>query len=118
MEAQGVTMRSIPRKARGRRNQFYGADGVDELLSCVLRLMAEVATVRERQYVTERVLAARGLDVGGEVEAWQPTVRDAEWLQAERERLIATVLAQLHAEPERPGAVQAAPPARSQRSRA
>jgi hypothetical protein len=53
-------MRRIPRKARGRRNQFFEAEGVDELLSCMLRLMSEVSALRERQFVTERVLESRG----------------------------------------------------------
>jgi len=51
-------MRQIPRKRRGQRHQFFDADGVDEVLSCVLRLTAEISAVKDRLYLAERVLEA------------------------------------------------------------
>ncbi len=82
----------LPRAARGRRNRFFESEGVDELLSMVLELTAEVATLRERLYVTERVLERHGLPVGEGIERYEITDEDDARLGAERERLLATVL--------------------------
>lgn len=82
----------LPRMARGRRNRFFEAEGVDELLSMVMELTAEVATLRERLYVTERVLEQNGLAVGEGIECYEISDEDDAWLTAERERLLSTVL--------------------------
>ena len=93
------TMKVIPRMAKGRRSRFFDADGVDELMSMVLELTAEVSTLRERQYVLERVLEEHNLPVGQAVESYQPTERDETLMGADRERLLSTVLRTLEAEP-------------------
>lgn len=91
-------MKKIPRLAKGRRNQFFDAGGVDELMSMVLELTAEVSVLRERQYATERILEQHNLPVGEALEAWQPTEADQAHLEADRERLIGTVLRTLEAD--------------------
>ncbi|MEM1089726.1 MAG: hypothetical protein AAF552_07120 [Pseudomonadota bacterium] len=91
--------RIIPRMAKGRRNRFFAAEGVDELLSMVLELTAEVSTLRERQYAMERVLEQHNLPVGDAVESWEPTEGDEAHLAADRERLLSTVLRTLEAQP-------------------
>ena len=88
-------MRQIPRKRRGQRHRFFDVDGVDELLSCVLRLTAEISAVKERLYLAERVLAKQGLDISDAIESYEPDDREQGELAASRERLIQTVLAQL-----------------------
>lgn len=55
-------MRQIPRKRRGQRHRFFESDGVDEVLSCVLRLTAEISAVKERLYLAERVLESRAFN--------------------------------------------------------
>ena len=92
-----MTDRRIPRKRRGQRHQFFDADGVDEVLSCVLRLTSEVSALSERVFITERVLEAQGIDVGREIEHYKLTDHDEVALSNERQRLIETVLAQLGA---------------------
>ena len=49
-------MRRIPRKRRGERNRFFQAEGVDELLSALLRLSAELSALKDRVYIAEKVL--------------------------------------------------------------
>jgi len=92
-----VSTRRIPRKRRGQRHQFFEADGVDELLSCVLRLTSEMSALSERLYLAERVLEARGIDMAGEIERYRLSEADEVALSTERQRLIETVLAQLGA---------------------
>lgn len=90
-------MSELPRKARGRRNQFFAADGVDELLSMVLQLAADVSALRERQYILEQVLAANGIAASEAVEAWQPGDEDRKRLAAARETMLASLLRNLQA---------------------
>ena len=95
-----MTTRRIPRKRRGQRHQFFDADGVDEVLSCVLRLTSEVSALSERLYLTERALEDKGMDVASAIESYQLSEADESALSAERQRLIETVLAQLGASSE------------------
>jgi hypothetical protein len=90
-------MSELPRKARGRRNQFFAADGVDELISMVLELAADVSALRERQYILEQVLSANGIAAGEAIEAWEPTAADREALAAARERMLSGLLRNLQA---------------------
>jgi len=92
-----VSTRRIPRKRRGQRHQFFEADGVDELLSCVLRLTSEMSALSERLYLAERVLEGKGIDMAGEIERYRLSEADEAALSHERQRLIETVLAQLGA---------------------
>ena len=85
-------MNAIPRKARGRRNQFFEADGVDEIISMVLELTAEVSAMRERHYLLERVLEANNIPAAAAIENYRQSEADRAHLAADRERLIATVL--------------------------
>lgn len=92
-----MSTRRIPRKRRGQRHQFFEADGVDELLSCVLRLTSEMSALSERLYLAERVLEGKGIDMAGEIEQYLLSEADEAALSTERQRLIETVLAQLGA---------------------
>ena len=92
-----MSTRRIPRKRRGQRHQFFEADGVDELLSCVLRLTSEMSALSERLYLAERVLEGKGIDMAGEIERYRLSEADEAALSTERQRLIETVLAQLGA---------------------
>ncbi|MEJ2534988.1 MAG: hypothetical protein P8008_05875 [Gammaproteobacteria bacterium] len=99
-------MSRIPTQARGRRNRFFEAEGVDELLSMVLELTAEISTLRERLYVTERVLEEHGLPVTEGIERYAPTEQDEARLAADRERLLGTVLRTLDADHAAPPSVR------------
>ena len=92
-------MERIPLKARGRGNRFFEAEGVDELISMVLELTAEISTIRERQFVTERVLEHHDIHVGDAVDAYQLSPEEERRLADDRERLIGTVLRTLDMAP-------------------
>ncbi|MEM1262739.1 MAG: hypothetical protein AAGH76_10115 [Pseudomonadota bacterium] len=87
--------KQLPTSAKGSRPRFFDAEGVDELLSMVLELTSELATLRERQYVTERVLADSGIDIREKIEAYQPDETASADLDALRERLLTTVMRSL-----------------------
>jgi hypothetical protein len=97
----------IPRKARGRRNQYFEADGVDEIISMVLELTAEVSALRERQYLLERVLEESGIDAGERIESYRCSDAQVEELAGDRDRLIRTVMRNLQARDPAPGPTSA-----------
>lgn len=106
-------MNRIPTQARGRRRQFFDAEGIDELIGAVLELTAEVSVLRERLFVTERVLERQGLSIGDAIERYTLDDDEREALAAERRRLLQTVLRSFEAPPRdgggtgrRPGATQ------------
>ena len=58
----------LPRKAKGRR-PAYSADGhVDKLYAMVMAMAGEVSVLRERLDTAERLLAAKGVLSGREIE--------------------------------------------------
>lgn len=62
------------------------------LFQALAALAEEVWIMKDRQRVTEAVLAKHGLDIAEEVDLFQPDEALAEALDAERERFIAAVL--------------------------
>ena len=88
-----MTDLKLPRHARGERPAFFPAEpAADRLLSMVLTLATELAVVRERLDTVERITAARGMDLAGEIDAYEPPigVREAReaWRQAFLDRLL------------------------------
>ncbi len=92
-------MKELPRMARGRRHRFFEADGVDELLSMVLELTAEISVTKERQFALERILEANGIDAGAEIERWMPSADEETRMAEVRQEMLARVLRTLDAEP-------------------
>ncbi|MEO0574171.1 MAG: hypothetical protein AAF004_01820 [Pseudomonadota bacterium] len=87
-----IRSEEMPRKARGKRARFFEAEGVDELLTMVIELTSQVSALRERQYVTEKVLSQKGIDVSDAIEHYQWTDSDEQIMGVERERLLHAVL--------------------------
>lgn len=82
----------IPRMARGRRNRFFDADGVDDLVAMVIELTSELSVLKERQYMTERVLEENGLSVSEGIENWQPSEAEENYMAEQRKNLLGNVL--------------------------
>ncbi len=61
------------RDARGKRPQFYEAQGLDQAMSMILVLASEFAVLRERMDTLERILEAHGIDAAAAIEAYAPT---------------------------------------------
>jgi hypothetical protein len=71
------------RHARGKRPHFYDTQGLDEAMSMIMVLVQEVAVLRDRIDIGERVLAKHGIDVAAEVDAF---VLDQPALEAREQR--------------------------------
>jgi hypothetical protein len=76
------------------------SDTVAQALLCLAR---EVWLLRDRQIVSEAILAERGLDLRAAIDHYQPSAEVAERLARERHRFTAEIVAAL-APPKGPAA--------------
>ena len=67
----------------------------DRVAQALLLLARELWLLRDRQIVTEAILAERGLDITAAVDDYQPAGAVAERLQRERRRFTADLMAVL-----------------------
>ena len=63
------------------------------LLEILLNVTQELWILRDRQIVTEQVLAEAGIDIRDKIDGYQPDAAMRERLDAERRRLIDLCLA-------------------------
>jgi hypothetical protein len=89
--------------AKGRRAQFYGEPGVDQLFGIVTALAAELSVAFERIETLERVLEKSGALRRSELETWMPDAAESVARSAAREALIERVFQVLEAYAEPPG---------------
>jgi hypothetical protein len=69
-----------------------GEHNIDDLGRAVLLLARELWVVKDRQLVTEALLAERGIDLGDAIRDYQPSGALAEMLAAERKALTERLL--------------------------
>lgn len=72
-----------PKEIAGPGRTFHDNPTIDALMDAVLELSAELWAVKDRQYVTERVLAEAGLSE--KIEQWRPSPDDQAARKAARE---------------------------------
>jgi len=82
----------IPMKHRGKRPRFFSANGMDEMMSMVLEMTAEVWIIKKRLYLLERVAGQAGVSLTDEIENYNLTEAEITELDTLRHDLIATVL--------------------------
>ena len=63
----------LPRTVKGKRSQFYDDPSVDQMMTFLLELMAEVASLQERADTVERLLEEKGVVTRSDIEAYQPS---------------------------------------------
>ena len=100
--APAVASPRLPRVPKGRRAQFFGEPGVDQLFGIVTALTAELSVAFERIETLERILEKRGALRRSELEAWIPDAAEAGARSAAREALIERVFQVLEAYAEPP----------------
>ncbi len=75
--------------------QILTPNRIDDVAKAVLALSRELWVMRDRQILTEAVLAGRGIDLRKELDGFQPDAALQAKLDAERDRIIAAVAAAL-----------------------
>ncbi len=88
----------LPLDAAGRRPAFFAQDGMDQMLSIVLELAAELWVVRERVFMVEAVLQAQGVAVSDAIEAFTPTPEQQATLARMRAEMTAQMFRSLNRE--------------------
>ena len=64
----------------------------EALLQMVLNLARELWVVKDRQLVTERLLAQKGIDLSAEIDRYRPEGEFAQALDAQRRQLLERLL--------------------------
>ncbi len=85
-------MTDTTRPGPGQGGNSLDVESVDDLLSVVLQLTADVSALRERVSIWERVLEARGIRASEAVRGFVGTALQAPLPAAERERLLRDAL--------------------------
>jgi hypothetical protein len=78
----------VQRDARGKRPDFYAAEGVDHAMSMILVLAQELMVTRDRLDTVERVAAAKGLVLAEDIEAYHPDQAALEHREKERQAFL------------------------------
>jgi hypothetical protein len=87
-----------PSQAQPRRRKALAPEDVDKLGQALLTLAKELWIVKDRQLITEAVLAKRGIDIGEEIATHKPDAALDAKLAAEREGLIKKLMQDLTGE--------------------
>jgi hypothetical protein len=74
--------------AAGRRQTFFEADGVDQLVSMVLELSAELWTLRQRLYIAERAIEGQSRPLPELIEAYRPSPAEQAELESMRGAMV------------------------------
>jgi hypothetical protein len=91
-------MSLLPMEASGRRPAFFETPGMDQLLSMILELAAEISVVRERVFILEAVLNQRGLAAADAIESYTPTAEESAALAKLRDDATANIFRTLNRE--------------------
>ncbi len=88
----------LPLDAAGHRPAFFEQAGIDQMLSMVLEIAAELWVVRERLFVVEAVLQSQGIAVPEMVEAFVPSAEQQATLARMRADMTAQMFRSLYRE--------------------
>jgi hypothetical protein len=109
--AGGITVEEAlkrrPRAARGSVPKFFQDPATDRLLTVVVALMGEVATLRDRLDTHERLAAAGRVATPENVEAYRPDPDVRARRDAERQRYLERVMRAFTEEAQRLGGPKA-----------
>jgi hypothetical protein len=88
----------LPLEAAGRRPAFFEEPGMDQVLSMVLELAAELWVVRERVFILEAVLMQQGVAAADAIETYVPTADEKAVLAKMRAEATANIFRTLNRE--------------------
>jgi hypothetical protein len=89
-------MTMLPMDAAGHRPAFFPQEGLDQVVSMVLELAADLWVVRERVFILEAVLSKHGTPVADAIEAYVPTQEEQSTLAKMRADMTAQMFRSLN----------------------
>ncbi len=87
-----------PSNAQPRRRKALQPEDMDKLGQALLTLASELWAVKDRQFVTEAVLKAKGIDISEEIDTFVPDPELEAKLSEERQALVKKVVLDLQGE--------------------
>jgi hypothetical protein len=70
-DAPATPVIKLPRRAKGKRPQFFDDPAIDQMMTFLIELTTEVAVLRERQDTVERLLDQHGSVTRAAIEAYR-----------------------------------------------
>ena len=90
-------MTQIPLTQKGRRPGFFDESAVDQVVTMMLEMMAELWVVKERVYTLERVLGEAGIAAKEQIEACELSDDELAELEGTRRKFVETIMRSLEA---------------------
>ena len=84
---------SVTRTVRGKRPKMYPNDGMDHMMSMMMTLVQEVAVLRDRVDLVERVAASKGVILADEIENFELDQAALEAREAARNQYMSRIFA-------------------------
>jgi hypothetical protein len=78
----------FPSQAQPRRRKALKPEDIDNVGQALMTLAKELWVLKDRQMITEAVLAKRGIDISEDISTFQPDAALEAKLKAEREALV------------------------------
>lgn len=89
---------TLPRNAKGKRSVFFDDPAIDQMMTFILELSAEVSVVYDRLDTVERLLDDKGTISRDDIEAYRPN-EDVEAARNERREAYLKRVFRMHPEP-------------------
>jgi len=90
-------MTEIPMTSKGKRPSFFDDSAVDQIVTMMLEMMAELWVVKERVYTLEKVLGEAGIDAKEKIESCELSNDDVAELEGTRRKYVETIMRSLEA---------------------
>ena len=90
-------MTQIPLTQKGKRPSFFDESAVDQIVTMMLEMMAELWVVKERVYTLEKVLGDAGIAAKEQIETCEMSAEEVAELEGARRNFIATIMRSLEA---------------------
>jgi hypothetical protein len=90
-------MTQIPLEQKGKRPSFFDESAVDQVVTMMLEMMAELWVVKERVYTLEKVLGEAGISAKEQIEACKLNADEVAELETARRTFVETIMRSLEA---------------------
>ena len=90
-------MTQIPLTQKGKRPSFFDESAVDQMVTMMLEMMAELWVVKERVYTLEKVLGDAGIAAKEQIETCELSAEEVAELEGARRKFIETIMRSLEA---------------------
>ncbi len=88
-------MTQIPMTPKSRRPSFFDESAVDQIVTMMLEMMAELWVVKQRVYTLEKVLGEAGIPAKDQIETCELSEEEVAELEGARRKFVETIMRSL-----------------------